>query len=189
MFEPWIGSNYSENRVKPLVIGESRYDEEYTDRRIITARIAGEFRGGQRRTYTNFERAVLGQNCSDDDAQTFWHSVIFHNYNVNAFPGGPRVRLTRQQREDPENIRTLRRMVQDHRPTHAIVWGLTNWEYVELEAGQRWIDSIIPETVEPCCTATVDGHSTLFTRIAHPSSGFSSKRWATALTNFLALQP
>jgi len=69
--DPWIGSSYTTKRLKVLVIGESRYDEEPTDREIIKARIARKLTGGQRRTYTKFERAVLGQNCSEAGAQKF----------------------------------------------------------------------------------------------------------------------
>jgi len=188
MLDPWIGGRYKANPLKVLVLGETRYDQEFTDRQIIKARIAGKLTAGQRRTYTKFERAVRGQNCSEAEAQQFWNSVIFHNYNVTAFPGGPRVKLTRQQREHPENGRTLRKILKRFKPTHAIVWGLTNWRYVDVDPDSVWIDKIIPKTKELCSTTTVDGHSTLFTRISHPSWGFSSKRWAPALKHFLELQ-
>jgi hypothetical protein len=185
---PWIGRNYGRNRAKILVLGESRYDEEFTDRQIIKARIARKLTGGQQRTYTKFERAVLGQNCSEAEAQRFWNSVIFHNYNVTAFPGGPRVPLTVKQREHPENGKTLRKILKAFRPSHAIVWGLANWRHLDVDPDSVWIDKTIPKTKELCSTTTVDGHPVLFTRISHPSAAFSSKRWASALKHFLELR-
>ena len=50
-------------------------------------------------------------------------------------------------------------------------------------------DGYIPDTEEPYCTTTVDGHTTFFIRVLHPSSGFSSKRWAPVLSRFLKLKP
>ena len=37
-FDPWVGPVYKETPSKLLVLGESRYDKEFTDRRIIEAR-------------------------------------------------------------------------------------------------------------------------------------------------------
>jgi hypothetical protein len=80
----------------------------------------------------------------------------------------------------------LRKTLQDFKSTHAIVWGITNWH--SIDAGEKWTDGYIPDTEEPYCTTTVDGHTTFFTRVLHPSSGFSSKRWAPVLSRFFKLK-
>jgi len=169
------------------VLGESRYDEEFTDRRIIEARICGEFDGGQLRTFVNFERSVLGQEWSEAEARNFWLRTAFYNYNVNFFPGRARVRLNYQKREDPQNVVTLRRVVTDLKPSHCIVWGLGNWE--SIDAASEWKDGWIPESTEPYCATTIDGHTTLFTRVRHPSCGLSSDYWYPVLSRFLTLRP
>lgn len=65
----WVGPEYEHAQLKLLVLGESRYDEDFTDCKIIEWRIAGKFEGGRSRTFTNFERSILearpfGSRCS-----------------------------------------------------------------------------------------------------------------------------
>lgn len=183
----WIGPDYSNASLKLLVLGESRYDEEFSDRRVIETRLDGEFHGGQRRTFTNFERAVLGAEYSEADAQSFWRRAIFYNYNRSFFPGRARVRLDYKKREAPENALALQRILTEHSPTHAIVWGITNWG--SIDTGPEWSDGIISGSTEPCGVAVVSGHRTLFTRITHPSTAFRSDDWYPIISTFLAMQP
>lgn len=182
----WIGPDYESATPQILVLGESRYDEEFTDRRIIEYRVAGQFRAGQRRTFTNFERAVLGCKCSDDQGRAFWLRSAFCNFNRGFFPGEPRVALDYRIRAHPRNATCLRSVLQELRPTHVIVWGKGNWD--SIDAAEPWSrDETIPETREPFCSTTIDGHRVLFTRVRHPSAAFSWQRWAPALSEFLKL--
>lgn len=79
MHDPWIGANYAKANLKLLVMGESRYDEDFSDRQAIEMRLNGTFPGRQRRTFTNFERAVLGQDYLESQAQKFWNATVFYN--------------------------------------------------------------------------------------------------------------
>lgn len=179
----WIGPDFDVAYPKLLVLGESRYDEDFTDREIIEWRIAGKFEGGQRRTYTNFERAVLGQEHSEAEMRSFWNRTAFYNYIRKFFPGGPRVRPSYRMRVDPENVETLRTVLCELKPTHAIVWGLANWN--EIDAGSPWTpDDRIVGTEQPFCSTTIDCNRVLFTRVRHPSAGFSSRFWAPVLSSF-----
>jgi hypothetical protein len=180
----WVGSEFESAVPKLLVLGESRYDEEFTDRKIIEWRIARKFEGGQRRTFTNFERAVLGQEHSEGDARAFWNRTAFYNYNRSFFPGAPRVNLSYRTREKLQNAGSLRSVLGQLKPTHVIVWGLTNWD--SIDTGPRWKDDAIPGSQEPCGYATIDAHRIFFTRVQHPSAGFSSRYWAPVLSKFLA---
>lgn len=180
----WVGPDFESAVPRLLVLGESRYDEDFTDHKIIEWRIAGKFEGGQRRTYTNFERSVLGQEHSETEMQSFWNRTAFYNYNRNFFPGGPRVRLSYRIRCDPQNASTLRTVLCELKPTHVIVWGIKNWD--SIDTGPQWTDGVIAGSPEPCGYATIDGHTSLFTRVRHPSAGFSSRYWAPVLSQFLA---
>lgn len=186
-FDPWIASEYKRATLKPLVLGESPYDEDFTDRQIIESQIERDLPGGQRRTFTNFERAVLGQEHSEGERKSFWRRSIFYNYNLSFFPGGPREPVEYGKRENAENGIILQRMLTRFRPIHTIVWGKANWESIDI--GPVWKDSIIPGSAEPYSAAKVKGHTTLFTRVHHPSSGFSSRYWRPILKAFLALKP
>ena len=182
----WVGPEYERSQLKLLVLGESRYDEDFTDRKIIEWRIAGKFEGGQSRTFTNFERSILGQDHSVANARAFWNRTAFRNYNRSFFPGKPRVNLDYMTRVDLRNASCLRKVLQDLKPCYVVVWGLNNWD--SIDAGSPWTpDQWIPGTREPFCSTTIEGHTTLFTRVHHPAAGFSSHRWAPALSGFLRL--
>ena len=186
MHDPWIGPDYAHANVKLLVMGESRYDEDFSDRQVIELRINQKFPGRQRRTFTNFERAVLGQDYSESQAQNFWNATIFYNYNLSFFPGQPRMPLARRTREDPQNAKSLRRILHDLEPTHAIVWGIGNWSSVHTGSG--WTDAFIPGTDERYSSLKVDTHATFFTGMTHPSTAFSSKKCTPILLRFLELR-
>ena len=182
-FRPWVGREYEQTRSKLLVLGESRYDNPFTDYQIIKSRLSGGFDGGQLRTFVKFERAILGLNCSPASVRVFWHRTLFYNYNTEFFPGGPRINLPYERREHHENSLTLRRVLQKYGPKHVIVWGLKNWDSVD--AHSLWKDYRIPRSREPYCSTTIDGQTMLFTRVKHPSTGFSPLYWHKVLTRFL----
>jgi hypothetical protein len=183
----WVGPEFESADIKLLVLGESRYDEDFSDRKIIESQIAGDLPGRQRRTFTNFELAALGQEHSEPDARAFWRKTAFYNYNRSFFPGGPRVRQSYRTRDNKQNVSSLRRVLQELRPTHVIVWGKTNWD--SIDAGSQWtLDAPLAGTQEIYCSTMIDGHTTLFTYVHHPSAGFSSRYWAPVLSQFLKLQ-
>lgn len=81
IFEPWIGRSYGRHEMNLLVLGESRYDEDYTDRSIIESLN----RGDRSHTYTNFLQAALAKRYWEDgyDPLAFWDRVILYK----CFPG------------------------------------------------------------------------------------------------------
>lgn len=187
-FEPWQGDRYGESEPKLLVLGESRYDEEFTDREIIEERV----KGHRERTYTNFVQAISGRRYSepDYDEPSFWQRVVFYNYNTTFFPGKARVPLSWQGRLDPENPRMLRAVLLKWKPTHVVVWGMCNWESLRVESEEFSAPRPIPGAMtEPYRTIAVDGCASLFARTHHPSwQGFSYTRWAAMLRAFLTMQ-
>ena len=183
-FEPWIGKSYP----RLLVLGESRYDEEYTDKKIIESLI----RGDRIRTYTNFVQAVVGKRHWEEeyDQVAFWERTIFYNYLTNFFPGRPREAPPWDQRVDPQNQRILKSMLQTYKPTHCIVWGYDNWETIEVEAAEWGPEQPIPGLVDAhkYCSMDVEGNVTLFSYVVHPSTGFSYDRWRAVLSAFLSMK-
>lgn len=192
-FDPWIGPNYCHSTPKLLVLGESRFDEEeWTDKKIIEDKIEG----SPHKTFTNFVQAALGLHHTHDDynAQAFWKRVIFYNYNTSVFPGHPRVPLDWETRCDPQNGKVLRDVLFEYKPTHVVVWGACNWESLDV-AGSPWIrNEFIPNATwngrqHPYCAVVVEGQTTLFTYVVHPSAGFSAPKWAPVLSAFFLLKP
>ena len=187
-FEPWVGSQYTASEIRLLVIGESRYDEEFTDRQIIQERIDG----NRHRTFTNFVQAATGIRHweLDYDEPGFWKRVVFFNYNTIFFPGEARIPLPWDERMKAENGRLLREVLQEWKPSHAVAWGSANWESLVVE-GMEWpaTASIPGYATEPYCALPIDGVTTLFARIFHPSlQGFSYERWHPMLKAFLAMK-
>jgi hypothetical protein len=186
-FEPWVGPNYSNARRKILVVGESRDDEEYTDKTIIEDVCSGQ--GGK--TFTNFMQAVTGVHHSDPkyDPHKLWDSAIFYNYNTTFFPGRPRIPLDWHTRFDKRNQRALRSVIEKYKPTHGVVWGKWNWESVAVE-GHEWAwHQFLNGPRHDCeyCSVTVGMRRTLFTFIQHPSTAFSASQWQPLLKRFLSL--
>jgi hypothetical protein len=187
-FEPWIGGRYTYSRLKVLVLGESRYDQEYTDNQIIQDRIDG----SRDRTFTKFVQAAVGRRHWQegyDDAR-YWHNVIFYNYNTTVFPGGPRIPLPWERRIDGQNARLLCAVLAEFKPTHAIAWGVANWDSLAVEGSEWSAEGRIPGAVgEPYCSVVVNDHKTLFARTHHPSwQGFSFQRWASMIRVFLEMK-
>ncbi len=186
MLDTWTGPDYHKAATKLLVLGESRYDKNYSDRRVIRSVLTGEFDGGQRATFTKFEHAVLGSNHSETERQAFWNATLFHNYNVNFFPGQSRVPLSYSKREDPYNVISLNKVLRKYRPSHVVVWGKWNWDSVDVRS--PWTDHRITNARWHYSRTIIDAHPILFTYVPHPSSAFSPNRWHPVLTRFLALR-
>ena len=188
-FEPWHGPQYGKSKPRLLVIGESRYDEAFTDKQIIQERVNGQ----RHRTYTNFVQAAIGTRHWDQgyDEPAFWNGVVFYNYNTKFLPGKAREPLSWNERMNNQNPQMLREVLREWKPTHAVAWGKCNWDSLRVE-GAEWTGmQPIPGTVtdEPYRAVTVDGFATLFARVWHPSwQGFSYKRWAPMLKAFLAIE-
>jgi hypothetical protein len=182
----WIGPEYGFVTPRVLVLGESRYDEDFNDREMIEFRVAGNFNRGRRRTFTNFERAVLGHKHSEANACAFWRRTAFYNYNRSFFPGRPRVNLDHRIRSRGQNASCLNKLLREIEPSHVIVCGMGNWD--GIGADSPWTrDEMIPGTAEPFCTTTIDGHKILFARLRHPSAAFRSDDWTLMISQFIKL--
>ena len=173
-FEAWVGPNYGSTKVRLLVLGESRYDEDYHDRHIIQ----GVINGGGKATFTKLVQAVLGRHHSDPeyDAVGFWKRTLFYNYNTSFYPGGPRVPLSQKTRLAPRNQEILCTVLKRYRPTHCIILGKGNWLSISPFLQQS----------SPYYSITIDQHRTIFSYINHPSVGFRYQDWTGNLSEFLS---
>lgn len=178
--DPWVGSEYCKQKVRLLILGESRYDKEFTDRRIIREQ------GHCKPTFTKFVKAALSkqQSMSPTECKVFWKKTLFYNYNVTLFPRGPRVPLQYEQRECIQNRQCLRLVLQKFKPTHAIVWGFMNYDSLMVDGADWSSEEHILDSDAKFCHVTIDGHMTLFTWVRHPSAGFSINYWAGVLKAF-----
>lgn len=185
-FKPWTGKP----RINPkvMVLGYSRYDEDYTDYDIIKGIINGD-RGS---THTNFIQAVLRKKHWENDYNPaqFWNTAIFYNYNTTFFPGKPRVTPQWAEQVNELNSKMLKKMLVKYKPTHCIVWGVRNWESIEINGvdwgPEKYIANLSIQHLY--CSATVDGHVTIFTYVKHPSAGFSNDYWSKVIKAFLDIE-
>jgi hypothetical protein len=187
-FDPWHGPQYRKDNPTPsiLVVGHSRYDSDYSDRRIIGGVLAGKTSG----TFTKFTKAMLGcrhrEADYDDRKADFWNSVTFHNWNTTFFPGGARTTIPKEERRHEQNTQLLLEVLRRYKPSHAVIWGLENW--TDVCTGISETDGLIPGTGGHYYMQT-EGFSTIFTWIVHPSAGFNYERWIPMLKAFLAMEP
>lgn len=169
----WKGPDYEKSPLKVLVLGESRYDEDYSDKRIIQEIINGNRNG----TFTKFVQAVLGKHHSDPqyDSVGFWNRTMFCNYHTRFFPGGPRISPTKEIC-NVQNQKHLQAVLRKYKPTHCIVWGKRNWSNVEPMLQKN----------ESHYAITLDNHKTLFCYVTHPSVPFRYQEWNKSLSEFLS---
>jgi hypothetical protein len=186
-FRRWVGDLYESSHPKLLILGESRWDEEFTDTKIVEFQIDG----GRIRTHTNFVQAVLGKRHWEEgyDPISFWRKSIFYNYNTAFYPGKARVPPGSTARAEVQNHRMLRKMLEKYEPTHCIVWGFANWHSIAVERAKWEPERPIPGLSDSWSyrSITTDGHPTLFSHVRHPSAGFSFARWSTVVSAFLTL--
>jgi hypothetical protein len=186
----WVGDQYKKNYPRLLIIGESRYDEKFTDWDIIEGVLDSSLKGENRRTFTNFVQVAVGFRHYEPgyDSTAFWKRVVYHNYNTTYFPGQARTPLIWHTRMHPQNARSLRKVLQEHQPSHAIVWGKANWDSVRVEGTEmKNMGPILGVENGSYSAVNVDGWTTMFTHIHHPSAGLSYKQWAPTLKAFLAM--
>ncbi|MGD0945822.1 MAG: hypothetical protein ABSA52_00210 [Candidatus Binatia bacterium] len=186
-FKPWVGDLYYISHPKLLILGESRWDEEFTDTKIIEFQIDG----GHFRAHTNFVQAVLGKRHWEEgyDPIAFGRKSIFYNYNTSFYPGRARIPPEHGERAEAQNPRMLRKMLEMYKPTHCIVWGIANWRSVAVEGAKWGPDQAMPGLADgwPYRRITIGSHTTLFSHVKHPSAGFSFARWSAVLSTFLML--
>lgn len=188
-FDPWIGKLYGKSHPKVLILGESRYHEDYTDKMIIKNLIGGELN----RTFTNFVQAAVAKRYWEDgyDAIAFWNKVIFYNYNITFFPGGPRITPKwDDDRMELQNRKILRKMLERYKPSHCIVWGIANYDSILVDGIDFGQEKQIPKLSDEVsyCSVVIDRNRTLFSYVRHPSTAFSYDRWNAATSAFLALR-
>lgn len=189
-FEPWMGvdGKYEASQPRVMVLGDIRLDAPLTDRECILRKIGA----APDLIFTNFEQAVLGQRHWEDgfrrQVRAFWERTAFYNYNAAAPIAAT---VTAKTRSDPLHARLLRDMLRHAKPTHVIVWGEANWQALAVADHEWEADRPIRcgEIDEPCRSVAVDGHRTCFTRVSHPSAGFTYERWSQLLQRFLQLAP
>lgn len=183
-FKPWVGSQYGRRFPKIMVIGESRYDKEYTDHQIVDEGVGG-------RAHTKFLQAILGRHHTDPlyDPNAFWEAAIFYNYNTNFFPGRPRIHLDKKVRNAKPNKIVLRKMLAKYRPSHCVVWGVGNWSSIEVDGHEWGPERQVPHLAysHTYCTIDIEGQRILFSYVKHPSCGFPRDRWTMILSAFLEM--
>jgi hypothetical protein len=187
-FNPWTGldGRYEASNPRLMVVGDVRLDMPLTDRESVLRKI----NGAPDLIFTNFEQAVLGQRHWEEGfraaVRAFWERTLFYNYNATHL-GGRAATLTARIRSDPLHARLLRDMLLRYKPSHAIVWGETNWDAIAVADAPWEADPPIrfSEIDEPCRSVILEGQRTRFTRIRHPSAGFAYDRWSGLLSRFL----
>lgn len=171
-----------------MVLGESRFDADFSDREIVEAFLAGNSLSSA--TFIKFTQAISGMRCGHTgyDERKVWEALIFHNYMRAYFQGQSRVRVKAEDRTHPANDENLQFVLKKYKPTHMIVWGKDNYKGLDNRLTKWSAESELPETGNIYCHTVIDGQKIFVTYVYHPSTGFSLDRWSSVLSEFLALR-
>lgn len=186
--DPWVGPDYSRALPRVMILGESRFDANFSDSDIVRAFLAGE--GLSSGTFTKFTQAISGLHNTDCtyDSRQVWNRLIFHNYLRAFFEGEARVGVPPSVRRHPANDENLHAVFKKHEPTHMIVWGKGNYFGLDDRLTKWSAESHLPKSGHIYCHTMIEGRKIFVTYVNHPSVGFSSERWAPVLLEFLALR-
>ncbi|MBR4350066.1 MAG: hypothetical protein IKP99_05000 [Bacteroidales bacterium] len=203
-FLPWVGKNYKNGGVfnkRILVVGESHYcgqcdrkeceehfyhcGRNYTEYTILKHLNDTLEKGGK--TYTTFERALVGGAPDEEIKRAIWNSIAFYNYLQYALEK-PRMKGEDSAYDAAE--KPFFQVLDELKPELIIVWSAGGRDSLyEKMPQERWIhcdNKIIDDRQIPNGKFILSDKSevpTLF--IMHPSSSrFSWKYWYKVIKEF-----
>ena len=105
---PWEGSNYETYSPKVLILGESHYEREGSDRDTFTQEVIRSWAVGEhgtRKFFTTIAKVLSGnldKHMTKDEKAEFWNRVTFYNYIQEVVGKEPRDRPTETMWERAE---------------------------------------------------------------------------------------
>jgi len=193
---PWIGSNYTENKI--LIIGESHYAqdengnfdkecyEDFLSDKNTTINIVERLLNGESwKMFQNTYKALLGTDNINKEA--FWSNVAFYNF----------VQLPRKTIEDKPSKtdfisgwNVFYELLKVIKPTHCVFLGLSSAQYLKsvMKRKKGIIFADKKSTFEQCdkkigfywgriAHLEYEDVNTDITFIHHPSLAFKDKDW------------
>lgn len=194
-FLPWIGKEYQNGGIfgkRILVLGESHYcgscTREMCERRFDDCRdftvdvVANCYLNKQRKynnwmkTFTCFERSLVGKWTDEESRLKIWNSVVFYNYLQYALdvPGKAGESDAYQKAIEP-----FYQVLDYCKPEIIIVWGKRLWGWVPRDA--RWEQcegvSFDGDVVDNGFYHLSDGNKAKAFPVYHPSRGYAWDFW------------
>ena len=194
-FLPWIGKDYRNGGIfgkRILVLGESHYcgsctremcEQNFDDCRDFTLGVVSDcYLNKQRKyaswmkTFTSFERSLVGEWTDEESRIKIWNSVAFYNYLQYALdaPGKAGESNAYQKAIEP-----FYQVLDYCKPELVIVWGKRLWGWLPGDA--RWekcegvnFDNYV---VDNGYYNLSDGNKARAFAVYHPSRGYAWDFW------------
>lgn len=197
-FKPWVGKNYLSKGFRGkriLVLGESHYcisplkeggkcfplckkKNMNTACFDFTNDVMNDILYGYNgepymRTFTCFERSVLGKELNQKEREEFWESVIFYNYIQYALSGPG---LAPQDDYWHKSELAFKELLEEYMPDNIIVWGARLYNRLPDWNGEGTFLEIDENKKTNVWTYTIKGKKIPALKVLHPCSS-RGKNW------------
>lgn len=142
VFTPWVGKNYKNSSPKIMVMGESAFYWEETEKEdmyaineeckefnkeIIKCHCLPESKDKRSKTFTKFIRVLSGQEYDSEENMAYWHNVIFYNY-IQGFIGTEHHHDKRFLDDEllEKSRKAFYEVLDKHKPDLIVAWGKSN---------------------------------------------------------------
>lgn len=192
-FRPWVGNKYAKGigGKRLLVLGESHYsdndDPELTQvvmQHLFDYKLGkGEYESWMK-TFTVFERAVVGRVLSREESVTFWNSVVFYNFVQEMMPYRGK-RPTAKQFADSADA--FEEVLNEYAPDKIITWGTTLYDRTPSLCGCDTPSIVYDDAEIYTYEYTLrSGKTCRIMRMSHPAYGYAWDWWHEVIMRFMA---
>lgn len=202
-FLPWIGKDYQNGGIfgkRILVLGESHYcgsctremcEHNFDDCRDFTVSVVSDSYLNKQREYANwmktftcFERSLVGEWTDEESRIKIWDSVAFYNYLQYALdtPGKAGESDAYQKAIEP-----FYQVLDYCKPELIIVWGKRLWGW--LPGDTRWEECESMKfgslVVDNGYYKLSNGNKAKVFPVYHPSRGYAWEFWHEVIKNMI----
>lgn len=178
VFDPWVGKTYENGGCfckKILLLGESHYGQNMGSSMTKDIIYDQTYSNYTRSIYTNFERALKGEETNPDDREKIWNSVAFYNYVQTCIS---KTRKSPSEEEFSDSEEAFFEVLDELEPDVVLVWGTRLWENLPNTNFEAYGDCEYKGYAYRCGSYTTNkGTKVVCYEMQHPSSGFSWSWW------------
>ena len=189
-FLPYIGKNYTESKLKILVLGESHYggkeknvNKEWT-RQVVRDEYLEDLKKGNKNKWTQVYRytaaMITGKGYHESDY--IWDDMVFYNFFQETVGEGSSNKQFITEDLISKSRVAFFEVIDLFKPDIVIIWGKTRLqnEWLPQEEKEYLADDLFIYEKNP---------STILWSIHHPSKGFSyneyHKKWIEVVDKYL----
>lgn len=174
-FKPWVGSQFSRENPKLLILGESHYADRKPSPRF-TIELTREYANGEwnHRFWTQIMQAVSGKAHWEVDRKEFWERYAFYNYIQSVVADSAGVGPTQEMIQEARI--PFFQVLDNLRPDHILVLSKRLWDALPSD-GQQGNPLRIGEEERETWIYPFSGGQAIASWLPHPSYGFSAPQW------------